>query len=292
MKILVIGSKGQLGRCLCDSLDQTNFEIVFSNSNQINIEHFRKVEISIESMLPDIVINASAYTAVDLAESNKVQANILNHLAVKNLAQVCSKLDIIFIHISTDYVFDGLSTKFYNENCPTNPQSTYGHSKLLGEKSIISSGTKHIIIRTSWLFSEYGSNFLKTMVSLAVNKNKNKVGVVSNQVGTPTYAHDLSSSINKILLNIKAKKAMFGLFHYAGNSSCSWYEFASFIFKELNNINPKYITKACPINSTDYPTPAQRPINSCLDSNKICLSYNINPSDWQKGVIKTINKIL
>jgi dTDP-4-dehydrorhamnose reductase len=289
MKILVIGSDGQLGRCLKDCLNDINFDTFYNNSQELDVTNFLLTEEKISSLMPHVIINASAYTSVDLAESNKKEADTINFLAVKNLATISKKFNIILIHISTDYVFDGKSEEFYTEECATNPQSAYGLSKLNGEKAIFNSKANFIIIRTAWLFSEHGSNFLKTMISLL--NDRDSLSMVSDQIGTPTYAQDLAKSIYSILIRIKNKNQKFGLYHFAGDSKCSWYEFASYICKELIKIDNKYGADIKAITTKDYPTPAKRPANSCLNSNKLCKSYNLAPSDWKKGVRESIKKI-
>ena len=224
MKILVLGCSGQLGRCLNDQLGNSGYDVVFTSREQINIANFDKTKNKILNISPNIVINASAYTAVDRAEEEQEMAELLNHYAVANIAKICNLLNIWLIHISTDYVFDGYSKYPYKENDQTNPQSVYGNTKLKGELAIQSSGCKHIIIRTAWVFSGYGTNFLKTMLRLGAQRNE--LSIVSDQIGCPTYAQDIAKSIVKIIPQLESHKDN-GLYHYCGDKPCSWYEFAT-----------------------------------------------------------------
>ena len=170
MKILVLGSKGQLGLCLSDQLSKTLHQVTYASREEIDVGEFGSTQESIIGINPDLVINATAYTSVDEAEKDKESANLINHLAVANIADTCRELDCLLVHISTDYVFDGKALRSYVETDNTNPQGVYGLSKLNGEVAIQSSGCRHLIIRTAWVFSEYGTNFMKTMLRLGVNK--------------------------------------------------------------------------------------------------------------------------
>tara|TARA_B100000900_G_scaffold416256_1_gene450617 strand:+ start:2265 stop:3128 length:864 start_codon:yes stop_codon:yes gene_type:complete len=284
MIILVLGSSGQLGMCLKDQLDKKSDDIFYKEKSEINIEDFANTKKELLKLQPDIIVNAAAYTAVDLAEKNFDQANLINHLSVDNLAKIAKKINSTLIHVSTDYVFDGESSNPYKESARTNPKTVYGMTKLNGEKSIIRSKCKHVIIRTSWLFSEYNNNFFKTMLNLA-KKNK-EITVVSDQYGTPTYAQDLAKAIKKIIYKISINHEVHGIFHYGGNSTCSWSDFASEIFKQsLLNTSVK------PISTEEFKTHAIRPVNSSLDSNKLFMSYDIMSSNWKKGISQALKKI-
>ena len=189
MKILVLGCSGQLGRCLNDQLLDSNHEVIFTSREQIDISKFETTKKKILDISPDVVINSAAYTSVDKAEKDKVNAELINHLAVKNIANICTQLGNWLIHVSTDYVFDGNSKVPYKETDSTNPQNMYGRTKLEGEKAILSSGCKHIIIRTAWVFSEYGRNFLTNILHLGANQDE--LNIVDDQIGCPTYARIL-----------------------------------------------------------------------------------------------------
>ena len=197
MRVLVLGSKGQLGCCLHDQLIKTDYEVFYSSRTDFDMGDLSSLNDNILSIRPDVVINASAYTAVDKAESDQQLADLINHRAVAELAKTCKVLNAWLIHVSTDYVFDGAATGPYSEDDNTNPQSVYGESKLKGELSIARSGCNYIIIRTAWVFSEYGNNFLKTMLRLGAVREE--LRVVGDQVGCPTYAQDIAKAVVLIL---------------------------------------------------------------------------------------------
>lgn len=186
MRVLVLGSKGQLGRCLSDQLDNTDFEIIQTSRVEIDVSDLAATKDKIFIINPSVVINATAYAAVDKAEDDQQAADLINHLAVANLASICNKLDCWLVHVSTDYVFDGMSLRPYQEDDQTNPQGVYGDTKLKGERAIQASGCKHLILRTAWVFSEYGNNFLKTMIRLGADRDE--LSIVGDQIGCPTYA--------------------------------------------------------------------------------------------------------
>ncbi|MDB4661727.1 dTDP-4-dehydrorhamnose reductase [Gammaproteobacteria bacterium] len=287
MKILVLGSKGQLGRSLNDQFSNTDYEVFYASREQINVANFEETKASILQIAPGVIINATAYTAVDKAEQYKEQANFINHLAVANLANICKENNCWLIHVSTDYVFDGNSKFPYKEEDKTNPQSVYGQSKLNGELAIQSSGCKHIIIRTAWIFSEYGDNFLKTMLKLGASKNE--VNIVDDQIGCPTYAQDLAYCIVKIIPNLFFKETIQGIYHYCGNTSCSWYDFATIIYNEAKLLGYKTPELVIPINTSKYPTPAHRPSFSVLDCSKIKFYFDISCSDWKLGIKRILS---
>jgi dTDP-4-dehydrorhamnose reductase len=239
---------------------------------------------------PDVVINATAYTAVDKAEEERQVADLINHLAVAYIANVCSQLDCWLIHVSTDYVFDGNSKLPYTENDQTNPQGVYGNTKLLGEIAIQSSGCKHIIIRTAWVFSEYGNNFLKTMLSLS--SKQSELHVVGDQFGCPTYAQDIAKAILVILDRLKFKEVPSSLYHFSGNFCCSWAGFSQAIFDEALELeviaskpNVVYVT------TKEFPTLAKRPMRSELSSKKIRSAFGIDPSDCINGIRSSLMAI-
>ena len=289
MKILVLGSNGQLGRCLKDQLCNTDYSVIFASREQIDISDFEATRREVLEVAPDVVINASAYTAVDTAEENQPTADLINHLAVENMAFICSQLDCWLIHISTDYVFDGNSCKPYTEEDPTNPQGVYGETKLKGELAIQSSGCKHIIIRTAWVFSEYGNNFLRTMLRLG--EQRDQLSIVGDQIGCPTYAQDIAEAIVKIIPQLHSKTSS-GLYHYCGDQPCSWYEFARVIFGQANISDIKTPQSVISINTSEYPTPAVRPAYSILDCSRIESRFGVNVSDWKYGVRQVLSKII
>jgi len=289
MKILVLGKGGQLGNCLVDQFFYTNHEVIFFDRLDLDICDFLATSEKICDIKPDIVINATAYTAVDDAESNKVLADQVNNLAVENLAKTCLLLNAWLIHISTDYVFDGALSRPYLESDPTNPSTAYGVSKLKGELAIDSSGCKYLIIRTAWVFSEYGGNFLKTMLRLGAERDE--LSIVCDQIGCPTYAQDLARSIISIIPFLSLKKTCSGVFHYCGDQTCSWFDFAKAIFKEAELRGIKIPNTVSSINTSAYPTPATRPPYSVLDCSHIKNTFKLLQSDWRLGIQRSLDKL-
>ena len=288
MKILVLGCKGQLGRCLNDQLVNTEHEVIYTSREQIDIADFEVTKNQILKASPDLIINATAYTAVDKAEEDQKTANLINHLAVKNIADICNQLECWLIHVSTDYVFDGNSNVPYKEVDQTNPQGTYGETKLKGELAIQASGCKHIILRTAWVFSEYGNNFLKTMLRLGVERDE--LSIVGDQIGCPTYAQDIAGSIVEIALQLNSRKDN-GIYHYCGDQPCSWYDFANEIFDQAMKNNLKIPSIVNSIETSAYPTSAKRPAFSVLNCSKIENNFGVNASNWHDGIVKVISKL-
>ena len=290
MKVVVLGAKGQLGRCLSDQLLVTSHEVTLAARADIDISDLEGLKEKLVTLKPDVVINASAYTAVDKAEQEADKANEANNVAVGHLARVCAEINCVLIHVSTDYVFDGLAQTPYKESIQPNPQSVYGKTKLLGELAIQASGCNYLIIRTAWVFSEYGNNFLKTMLRLG--KERDTLSIVGDQVGCPTYAQDIAKAIVVILKGIESKNTCWGIYHYCGNEITSWFGFAEAIFNEAKQAdsisnNPE-LTK---ITTAEFPTPATRPAYSVLDTTKIMADWAVQPSDWRAAIKLTIANI-
>ncbi len=276
VNILITGVNGQLGSELKELSSNYNYNFFFTTKEEINITNYKDVNSFINSHKIDIIINASAYTAVDKAESDVELADKVNHLAVKNLAQISKDNSIKFIHISTDYVFDGTNYKPYVEDDKTNPNSVYGKTKLDGENAIKQINPKNsIIIRTSWVYSSYGTNFVKTMLKLG--NDRDKLTVIYDQVGTPTYARDLAKVILDILPQIKSDKVE--TYNYSNEGVLSWYDFAKEIMK-MAKIN----CEISPIETKDYPTPASRPHYSLLNKAKIKRDFNIEIPFWKDSL--------
>ena len=279
MKILVFGSNGQLGKSLVNVFYESDDDIFFFTKKDMDISDSIAMKENIDLISPDIVINTAAYTLVDEAESKTKDAFNINEIAVKNLATICKKENIYLVHISTDYVFDGNKIGPYTESDHKNPQSIYGLSKSNGEDVIIDSGCRFIIIRTSWVFSEYGKNFLKTMLMLS---EKKELSIVSDQFGCPTYAVDLAIAIKKIILS---NEKINGIFHFAGDKETTWFHFCKYILDEAFKLDlVDKIPLINPIKTENYPTPARRPKNSVLDSSSLTSLINFKPSDWRLGV--------
>jgi len=282
--ILVTGGNGQLGselKALATHYDTYNF--IFTDVAELDITNNTLVAEFIKAHKVNTIINCAAYTAVDKAEEQFEIADKINHLAVANFAKIAKENNVKLIHISTDYVFDGTAHKPYAEIDTPNPQSVYGRTKLAGEEAIFRISPENaIIIRTSWVYSIYGNNFVKTMLRLG--KDRDELNVVADQVGTPTNAADLAKTIIEIVPKIENKKV--ALYHYSNQGICSWYDFSKAIFE----INGKSI-KVNPIGTKDYPTPAKRPYYSVLSKQKIEKKFNIEIPYWKDSLIISMNKI-
>lgn len=275
-RILVVGGNGQLGRCLQKLAPKYHdrFDFNFTGSEALDITDKAQIEKEFEEYKPDFVINASAYTAVDLAEKEEEKAFAVNATGVGYLAEVCNDYNAILIHISTDYVFDGETNLGYSEDDFTNPIGVYGASKQKGEQLALENNPKTIILRTSWLYSEFNKNFVKTMLHLF--EVKDELGVVADQYGQPTNANDLAEAIMDI---IEAKNKTFGIYHYSNYPETTWYEFAQKI-KEFSGSDVKL--KA--ISTADFPTPAKRPRRSTMSLDKIEKDYQIEPKYWENSL--------
>ncbi|MEO1032348.1 MAG: dTDP-4-dehydrorhamnose reductase [Bacteroidota bacterium] len=275
INVLVTGGNGQLAKNLKD-IDK-NFQglnLIYKSVEELDITKIEDLKASLSEVKVQYCINCAAYTAVDQAEKKQSAAYTINELAVANMADICNSLGIVLIHISTDFVFDGYKSYPYNEDDKTNPQGVYGWSKRKGEIAIIERMTDYFILRTSWLYSEHNSNFMKTMISLS--KTRDELGVVDDQIGTPTYAKDLADLILKI---ISSKDKRYGMYHYSNEGVASWYDFAMAIFGETG----KHI-KLLPIKTKDYPTLAERPRFSILDKSKIKKTFNIEIPYWRNSL--------
>ncbi|MCL8008114.1 dTDP-4-dehydrorhamnose reductase [Gelidibacter japonicus] len=280
--VLVTGADGQLGQCIQNITHQfPSLDFLFADRNTLDITVANDVLDFFETNAIDWCINCAGYTAVDNAENDQENAYKVNSIGAKNMAQACQKNDVKMVHISTDFVFDGLKTTPYTELDKTNPVNVYGESKLKGENEIKQILDKHFIIRTSWLYSEYGNNFMKTMLGLA--QDRQELSVVNDQLGTPTYAGDLAHVVLNI---IKLRSQDYGVYHYSNEGITSWFEFAKAIFEESNI--ELYII---PIETKDYPTLTKRPRYSVLDKSKIKKMLNVEILDWRQSLRKALLKL-
>ena len=280
INVLVTGSNGQLASCIKDRAKQCKeLHFIYTDYQELDICNLKDVEeFFTTNPKIDYCINCAAYTAVDKAETEVEKAFEINAKGAKNLALVCNAQDAILIHISTDFVFDGNKTEPYTETDVPKPISVYGASKLQGEVEVQKTLKKHFIIRTSWLYSEYGANFMKTMLRLA--EIRDEISVVSDQIGTPTYAGDLADVILKI---IRSKTKNFGLYHYSNEGVASWYDFAKAIF-EASDLKVKTI----PIKTEAYPTPAKRPVYSVMDKTKITSILGVETRNWSESLLTAL----
>ncbi len=281
--ILVTGSNGQLGSEIQELSSNYSYNFFFTDRNNIDITSKDNIESFCQTNNINVIINCAAYTAVDKAESDEINADLINRKAVKKLALVSKELNIKLIHISTDYVFDGKNFKPYCEEFQTNPQSIYGKTKLYGENEMRDINPKNsIIIRTSWVYSFYGSNFVKTMLRLG--KEKKELGVIFDQIGTPTYAKDLAKIILDIIPNINNDKVE--ILNFSNEGVLSWYDFAKEIMKMA-----KLNCKINPIETYQYPTPAKRPHYSLLNKAKIKKEFNVEIPYWKDGLDDCLKRL-
>jgi len=290
MRILVTGKNGQLGRSIQKFISNYgHYEFTLVGREEFDLSSPESISKYFDTHSQfDIIINCAAYTAVDRAEEKEDLANQINHLAVKKLAEFANSKNAKLIQISTDYVFDGKNQSLYLESDNPNPINVYGKTKLLGEKASLKIMSNNaIIMRTSWVFSEFGNNFLKTMMKLG--SEKNDINVVSDQIGSPTYASDLAEAILHIISNNNFNKKSFPteVFHFSNIGETSWSDFAKEIFK-LANLN----CKVTPISSDQYPTPAIRPKNSTLSKDKITNHFKLQVPSWQKSLKECLKGII
>lgn len=290
IKILITGSNGQLGKELQQlSSSFPQYQFVFLSKEELPIDDPGLISHHFTKHQPQYCVNCAAYTAVDKAEQEKDLAFKVNAEATGILATVCKENHCRFIHISTDYVFDGASSFPYKEDNITNPQGVYGASKLEGERLAMQKNPDTIIIRTSWVYSEFGKNFVKTMIRLM--KEREEIRVVNDQVGSPTYAADLAAAIFQIIESLRIHHSPFtihgGIYHFSNSGIISWYDFAIAI-KELTKSN----CKIDPIPTSQYPTPAKRPAYSVLDTSKIKETFNIELKDWKESLAICISTLI
>lgn len=289
MVVLVTGASGQLGQSIQFIASQfPEMQFVFASSSDLDITNQETVNTFFSQNKIHFCINAAAYTAVDKAESDVEKAHLVNVEGPKNLALACQKNDVTLIHISTDFVFDGTSMVPYSESDKTNPIGIYGQTKLDGEKEVIKNCDKYFIIRTSWVYSQFANNFMKTMLRLA--QDRTELNVVADQIGTPTNAVDLAQTILKIIerslkleaertSNIQHPTSNYGIYNFSNEGVCSWYDFAKEIFR-VNNV----AIQVNPIPTEAYPTPAKRPKYSVLDKSKIKTIFGIEIKTWQEAL--------
>lgn len=276
-KIVVTGATGQLGselKVLSENYSQ--FEWFFADRTQVSLDNLAVLKVQLESIQPDVILNCGAYTAVDKAETEPELADIINHQSVKIIAQYAKDNKVKLIHISTDYVFDGSSSVPLKEDAITNPINMYGATKIAGELAVMAVNPEAVIIRTSWVYSRFGNNFVKTMQRLL--KESDTLGVVNDQIGSPTYAADLAQAMMDILNN---DKWIPGIYNYSNEGEISWYEFVLAI-QEITGDS----CEVSGIPSSAYPTPAARPAFSLLDKSKIKVIYGVVVPGYKESLKK------
>lgn len=274
-RILVTGAKGQLGSELFVlSSSYSEYEWIFADRTKVTLDNLELLQLQLNTIKPEIIFNCGAYTAVDKAESEKELAFLVNHLAVQVIAKYASENKTKLIHISTDYVFDGASSVALKEEATTHPINTYGESKLAGEIACLRENPESIIIRTSWVYSKFGNNFVKTMQRLM--QEKEEISVVNDQIGSPTFAGDLA----KVMIDIvESSKWIPGIYNFSNEGEISWYDFALSI-KEIGSYN----CKVNGVSSASYPTTARRPKFSLLDKTKIKTVYHLQISNYRESL--------
>lgn len=286
--ILLIGNNGQVGTELQNILS-SDYQVIGLARPEIDLTQGHNLRQIIQEIKPEIIINAAAYTAVDKAESEAEIAHKVNAIAPQIIAVESQKLGSFLIHISTDYVFDGNSNYPYQENDITNPLSMYGQTKLAGEMAVQQACTDYIILRTAWVYGTYGKgNFVKTM--LRVGKDRPEVRVVADQIGSPTWAHDIADTISKIIPQLTSEIS--GIYHYTNSGVASWYDFAIAIFEEARKLGlPVQINQVIPITTPEYPTPAKRPAYSVLACRKISQLLGTYPPHWRQKLILMLKEL-
>jgi dTDP-4-dehydrorhamnose reductase len=286
MKILLFGRNGQLGSRLAGTLHVLG-QVAAYDRSQCDLTDLARLREVIRQEQPDILINASAYTAVDQAESDAITAGVLNADAPAVMAQTAAQLGALMVHYSTDYVFDGTADTPYTEESPTNPLGVYGRTKLAGEQAVINSGAMHLVLRTAWLYSNHGRNFFRTMLRLAGERDE--LRIVSDQYGCPTYADLVADATVDMLRRMSAgneiRADLGGLYHVACSGRTSWYGFARRII-ELAGMSDR--VRVTPITTADYPTPARRPAFSVLSGDKLARVFGLRLPDWELGLERCV----
>jgi dTDP-4-dehydrorhamnose reductase len=270
--ILVFGQSGQVAHEL-----QSLEDIFALNRSMADLRNPERCAHIIRDYKPAAVINAAAYTAVDKAEKEEALATVINCDAPSRMAEACANLSVPFVHISTDYVFDGSGSEAWLPESRTNPQNAYGRSKRAGEMGIVDRGVAYGIIRTSWVVSSRGENFIRTMLRLS--ETRNELSIVSDQIGAPTPARDIAGACYQVALDLIADPSKSGIYHFSGAPNVSWYDFASEIFRQTG-----HDMDLTPILSADYPTAASRPLNSRLNCESTLVEFGIKQPDWRKGL--------
>lgn len=291
MKILCIGKSGQVARALAEQSAMSGVDCVCLGRPELDLLSAESIDTALGNVRPALVVNTAAYTNVDAAESDQASAFALNADAVRVLADQCAHRGLPLVHLSTDYVFDGSGAEPFLENDPTGPLNTYGASKLAGEIAIQETLSQHVILRTAWVYSPFGRNFVKTMLRLA--EEQGGATVVEDQIGAPTSALDIADAILLIARQVDARSepAKFGTFHFAASGEASWADVAALIFEIYEKRHGcKIQLKRIP--SSDYATPAQRPLNSRLNTNKITETFGVMPKDWTLSLKATVERLL
>ena len=290
-KLLVVGNSGQVARSMSQAPPPKDWSIISMGRPALDILQPDKINAVLDRELPDVIVNAAAYTAVDEAETHEASARRLNATAAIDLARLSAVRNIPIIHISTDYVFDGSKNGSYNEDDAVAPLCVYGQTKLDGEKGVSEANPQHIILRTAWVYSPFGSNFVTTMLRMATTHDE--LSIVDDQYGNPTSGYDIAAASFKIAKRLKADggQSPYGVYHIAGAGSATWADFAVEIFAASSALGgPSASVKRIP--SSAYPTPVKRPANSRLDCSKIASEFDVKTQDWRQSVQTCVRTLL
>lgn len=288
---LVIGKSGQLALALDDAARARGLDLIFAGRDTLDLARPETVVATLENLAPTAIVNAAAYTAVDKAEEEEELATRINSAGPAEAAKYAATCGIPFLHVSTDYVFDGQKNDPYREDDPVGPQGAYGRSKLAGETAILAANPQAMIFRTAWVYSSTGQNFLRTMLRLA--QSRDVLTIVADQIGNPTYAADLADSLLDVLAHCQQQPLQSGLggvYHLSGTGEASWADFASEIFRQTASFgHPAPTVK--PIPTSDFPTPAKRPANSRLNTDKAHETFGVRLPSWQTSVETCIKRV-
>ncbi|MCB9978085.1 MAG: dTDP-4-dehydrorhamnose reductase [Rhodospirillales bacterium] len=287
LRLLIFGKTGQVARALAERSD---ISARFLDREQADLSRPETLESLIENADCDVVVNAAAYTAVDKAESEPELARAINALAPGAMARACAAKNIPFIHISTDYVFDGTKNGPYLETDPVHPLGIYGATKEEGERAVMAAGGRAVILRTSWVFSPWGNNFVKTMLRLGAEREELKI--VADQTGAPTSAIDIADGIVTVARKLAAGQGTSGIYHMSAGGETTWHGFARAIFAHALQHGLKTPARVLPIPSSNYPTPAKRPMNSRLDCSKIAREFGVSLPGWEDGLARALGQLL
>lgn len=298
MKILLLGKNGQVGFELDRSLQPLGQVYALdrhSNADGLcgDVANFDAMTHAFDQIRPDIVVNGAAYTAVDKAETDTVQAELINHLAVKHLAELAKQHQALLIHYSTDYVFDGTGETAWTEEDSTGPINVYGQTKRQGELALEQSGANFINLRTSWVYGTHGNNFIKTMLKLGASRET--LGIIADQIGSPTGASLIADITAQIIrqYQLNPTSIEMGHYHLAARGECSWYDYAKFIFDVAREKGADLMVKQVnAIGTADYPTPAKRPHNSRLNTSKLQRNFSLHLPHWQQGVRQVLGELI
>ena len=294
MKILLLGKNGQVGWELQRSLAPLG-EVISLDRNGLNqwcgdLSKPDQIYQTIVDIAPNVVVNASAYTAVDLAETEQDMANLINYVAVGKIAEACTQIKALLVHYSTDYVFDGEGTSIFNETDVLKPLNAYGQTKALGEQAIQNAQCNYLIFRTSWVFAQKGKNFLKTM--LALSQQREELSIIDDQIGAPTSAELIADVSAHAIVQTLRDQTKIGIYHLVASGETSWFEYANYIFEQAKNLGVNLaIQQVNPIPTAAYPTPAKRPHNSRLNNQKIQHAFQIYLPDWKVHVQRTVVEV-